>query len=528
MEAREEGDYDPMAFLLLNNSGNSIELTNFTDRFSSHDQSNDGRAAELSFAQRSGMMSASTGATFVGWIRTRKNAVPVCVFLVVALIALVALSQRSPSVEWPQSTAKAIRVENTPQARGEAWLRGHPEYGAMPTWRKHQLMALATLYYATWMGSPGSNSRWLDGSIHECDWTVHNNNANRDKKPTCTSEGEYTSLEFLESGLQGTLPEEVSFLTKLTSLALQKMSIHGTIPRRFGALTALTNLQLERNRFTGEVPNFLFSNMPHLQVLRLETNAFSGTLSTEIGKLTALEKFSFSGNHNLKGHLPTELGFLTLLKELDLVRNSLSGQLPTELGLATALSILRLSHNPWTGRLPSELVRLSNLFSLDINDNLMTGTLSFAGSAWGHLNTLMLSGTHVSGTLPQEGWDKLTGLEFIHLSSNRLSGPLPSELGLLFSRLFKLELHMNQLTGQLPTELGLLTSVTRLSLHDNPLTGTIGSELGLMRNLWHLDLSKTSLSGLIPSEICSLPRLESVKVDCQLVKCNCEGTCRCQ
>ena len=59
----------------------------------------------------------------------------------------------------------------------------------------------------------------------------------------------------------------------------------------------------------------------------------------------------------LKGPIPTELGQLTKLKDLNLSRNQLTGEIPTELGLLTKLKWLYLSGNQLTGETPPELIK---------------------------------------------------------------------------------------------------------------------------------------------------------------------------
>ncbi|KAK3255466.1 hypothetical protein CYMTET_35351, partial [Cymbomonas tetramitiformis] len=63
----------------------------------------------------------------------------------------------------------------------------------------------------------------------------------------------------------------------------------------------------------------------------------------------------------LFGTLPSELGELTALTELDLYQNYLSGTLPTELGRLTNLQLMALDSNQLTGTLPTQLGRIQAL-----------------------------------------------------------------------------------------------------------------------------------------------------------------------
>ena len=67
-----------------------------------------------------------------------------------------------------------------------------------------------------------------------------------------------------------------------------------------------------------------------------------------------------SGN-NLTGTIPTELGLLSSLEDLNLEANQLSGTIPTEMGLLSNLKELTLSFNQLTGSVPISLASLSSL-----------------------------------------------------------------------------------------------------------------------------------------------------------------------
>jgi len=98
--------------------------------------------------------------------------------------------------------------------------------------------------------------------------------------------------------------------------------------------------------------------------LDLRDTGLSGSLPTQLGKLTMLEKMYLPEN-KLSGYLPSQLGRLTALTDLSSWGNSLSGSLPTQLGLLTALqTILGLGTNELSGTLPTQLAALTNLFNM--------------------------------------------------------------------------------------------------------------------------------------------------------------------
>ena len=146
------------------------------------------------------------------------------------------------------------------------------------------------------------------------------------------------------------------------------------------------------------------------------------------------------GGKGLGSQIPSGLGGLTGLRELDLSDNDLIGSIPSELGNLTALTELRLNKNGLTGWIPTELGRL-------------------------------------------------TGLAVLDLSENNLTGNMPSELGSL-NQLAKLYLEQNRFTGEIPSWLGSLQALEELYISQNGFTGCIPKEL---RNLTDHDLAVVTL-----------------------------------
>eukprot|EP01043_Picozoa_sp_COSAG02_P046803 COSAG02_NODE_4417_length_5382_cov_32.075147_1_plen_582_part_10 len=238
-------------------------------------------------------------------------------------------------------------------------------------------------------------------------------------------------------------------------------------------------------------------------------------LGRELSRLDCLSGFRVAGTA-MSGSIPSELGELTDLQRLALYSNpSLSGTIPSVLGQLTNLQLLYLFSNPsLTGTIPSELGELTNLQDLSLYSNpSLSGTIP---GELGELTDLQLLYVHnnslVSGTIPSE-LGELTNLQQLYVHNNSLvSGTIPSELGEL-TNLQQLALYSNpSLTGTIPSVLGQLTNLQVLYLDRNPsLTGTIPSELGELTNLQYLKLySNPSLSGTIPSELRDLTDLQAL------------------
>ena len=153
----------------------------------------------------------------------------------------------------------------------------------------------------------------------------------------------------------------------------------------------------------------------------------------------------------LKGNIPSDIGSLSELSELDLSYNCLDGEIPSEIGNLKKLTVLNLSHN-------RDVVRCA-----PVNDTLLIGGLiSLVGSVRGDFKGFY--------------------------------GPIPSELGGL-PNLTELNLSHNLLEGEIPDSLGGLTNLRSLFLNDNSrLTGNIW-QMTSLDSLRVLNISNNSLSG---------------------------------
>ena len=209
--------------------------------------------------------------------------------------------------------------------------------------------------------------------------------------------------------------------------------------------------------------------------------------------------------NELTGPIPTELGRLANLTELNLFRNELTGSIPPELGNLTNLMWLDLRQNELTGPIPPELSNLANLTDLSLGGNALTGPIPPALGNLANLTRLILRWNELTGPIPPE-LGRLANLMELNLVVNELTGPIPPALGNL-ANLTRLNFYGNELTGPIPPELGRLANLTELNLGWNALTGPIPPELGRLANLTELNLGVTELTGPIPSELGSLANL---------------------
>ncbi|GAY47186.1 hypothetical protein CUMW_102700 [Citrus unshiu] len=203
-------------------------------------------------------------------------------------------------------------------------------------------------------------------------------------------------------GFTGSIPSEISALSKLQLLDLSSNRLRGTIPSQIGNLRNLVHLNVSDNVLTGSVPSTL-------------------------GRLTNLNYMSLSRNM-LGGLLPQEIGNLKNLIELDVGDNSLIGPIPLTLSRLTSLKILILAQNQLSG-LPQEIGNLKNLMLLDVGNNDIIGPIPSTLGLFSDLSYLDLSCNQFNSSIPNE-LTRLTQLFHLDLSSNKLSGKIPSQIAI--------------------------------------------------------------------------------------------------
>jgi hypothetical protein len=113
----------------------------------------------------------------------------------------------------------------------------------------------------------------------------------------------------------------------------------------------------------------------HVTKIILLYNNLVGSIPSQLGNLTGLDNLNLK-NNQLSGTIPAELGNLNSLENFYLNTNQLSGAIPGELGNLTPLKILYLNNNYLDGPIPTNLTNLTNLYAtgLDIGTNCLCAT----------------------------------------------------------------------------------------------------------------------------------------------------------
>ena len=239
-----------------------------------------------------------------------------------------------------------------------------------------------------------------------------------------------SSLEWLSlygNGLTGGVPAELAGLSKLKRLYLHDNQLSGMIPGKLGGMSSLTHLFLHRNRLTGTIPADQWDGLDNLVWLSLYSNDLTGGIPTELTGLAKLNRLYLHENRNLGGSIPAELGQMSSLTHLLLLRTGLSGPIPDSLGDLSNLAWLSLYGNDLSGDIPSALGGLSKLQRLYLHYNELTGEIPVGLGDLGALTNLWLNDNDLEGEIPAS-LDNLTNLVRWRLRNNGLTGCMPAGL----------------------------------------------------------------------------------------------------
>ena len=245
----------------------------------------------------------------------------------------------------------------------------------------------------------------------------------------------------------------------------------------------VTSISLSNNQLSGSIPSQLGS-LTNLTDLELGVNQLSGTIP-DLSKLTNLTQLNLASNQ-LSGSIP-DLSKLTNLQNLWLLNNQLSGSIPSQLGSLTNLQTLWLDNNQLSGSIPTQLGSLTNLTNLDLHSNQLIGSIPDL-SKLTNLQYLVLYNNQLSGSIPD--FSKLTNLQYLALDNNLLSGSIP-DLSKL-TNLQYLTLDNNLLSGSIP-DLSKLTNLQYLYLNNNQLSGSLPVSLEKLTHLQYFYFNATSL-----------------------------------
>ncbi|CAI0389505.1 unnamed protein product [Linum tenue] len=242
------------------------------------------------------------------------------------------------------------------------------------------------------------------------------------------------------------------------------------------------------------------SVLPHLEILDLSFNKFTGSILSSIGALPSLRTLRLRGNgmdgvDNLRG-----LCSLKQLRVLDLWNNHFAGELPECLSNLTSLQKLRLTYNSF--KIPFSLSPFSNLSKLKTlyaDHNQVIYSDEGEKNSAKFLQTLYLSATEGYGGDNFPAFlHHQRELQVLHISNVRIANDgFPAWLLRNNSRLRELNLVNDSLSGGL--EFQPHWNLTQLDISDNDLEGPIPSNVSnFLPNLSSLVMSNNDFDGAIP------------------------------
>ena len=225
-------------------------------------------------------------------------------------------------------------------------------------------------------------------------------------------------------------------------------------------------------------------------------------------RVTTIEIYNFL---SLDGSLPviSNLGEVTKFL-VSLVFSDLPCTIPPSISVMSKLRILTVNDR-LTGTIPSSLGSLAQLEELNFDYGELSGSIPSSLGSLSKLRRLSFRGNQLSGSIPSS-FGLLTSLEYMLLLRNNLTGPIPSSLGNL-AKIEVVEIQLNKLTGSLPSSLGSMSNFQELILFSNQLSGSIPNSFGLLTNLILLDLTENKLGGTIPSSLNNLVQLKGLHLN---------------
>jgi len=173
--------------------------------------------------------------------------------------------------------------------------------------------------------------------------------------------------------------------------------------------------------------------------------------------------------------------------------SELRGIIPTEIGYLSQLESLDLSHTNIQGTIPSEIGNLRNLRSLLLDDVPLTGNLPSTITQLTLLNGLFLPAS-LTATLP-DNIGQLKSLRTLICFQNYY-GTIPSSIGQL-RNVTLLYFWNTGFIGTIPDTITQLTQLQELTIGNNSLTGTIPQGFSGFSNLLSLIIDEKKLYGYV-------------------------------
>ncbi|GMI69148.1 receptor like protein 7 [Hibiscus trionum] len=271
----------------------------------------------------------------------------------------------------------------------------------------------------------------------------------------------------------------------------------------------------------------------HVIGLDLSSSFLYGSIDSNntLFQLHHLRKLNLSDNHFNGSGIPSAIGKLSRLTQLDLSFSGFSGQIPYEVLELSKLVILDLSGNDLELRNPSLkslAKRLINLKHLNLDGVKASSSIPQSLANLSSLTSLSLRDCELHGEFPIEIF-QLPNLQFIHaipaslanlteltylsLAANEFG---PAQFPIEVFQLPNLQIlrasHNTFLEGRLPI-FHKNTSLEELELASTAFSGELPESIGNLKSLSLLDVSNCSFFGRIPNSMAKLTRLTQLNLN---------------
>ncbi|KAK3423943.1 hypothetical protein EUGRSUZ_F00699 [Eucalyptus grandis] len=346
-----------------------------------------------------------------------------------------------------------------------------------------------------------------------------NNFAGSHISPNLSAFAKLTHLNLSYSHFLGTIPSEISRLSKLVSLDVSYTYI--------STIYSFSYLRLENSAFAMLVQNLTtlrklvlndvdmsmvspksFANLSSsLTYLKVGSCSLGGLFPDTVFRLLSLTTLNIGNNDNLYGILP-QSNWTSPLESLKIWSTSISGEIPDSIGNLKNLIVLDLSYCRFTGLIPSSMWNLNQLQVLWITGNSFSGIFPYFLNSLKRLTWLELSLNRISGEIPM--WFSEIGhdtMEILDLSGNLLEGGIQwlhqksLRYILIGNNSFYGPLSNNGFTGEIPSLICQSSSLYGLDLSNNSFSGNMPSCFDNITNLLFLDLSGNKLQGPLPRSL---------------------------
>ncbi|KAJ9132727.1 hypothetical protein P3X46_033564 [Hevea brasiliensis] len=277
--------------------------------------------------------------------------------------------------------------------------------------------------------------------------------------------------------LSNTIPTSLFYQHELRILDLSYNNLIGRLDWLLDNNTRLEFLSSKNNSFV---------DASYAIYLNLSKSSFKGRIPSSIGGLFYLEQLDLSFN-NFLGNVPIRV------QTLKLSGNRFHGQIFSAHFNLTLIEFLHLENNQFTGSLSNVILRISQLAVLDISNNNISGGITTWLGNMIHLRTLTMRNNQLKGPLPCI----CLPFSFVDLSWRYLRGLIPTCLELQGFYLQGNKFIDNNLSGKIPDSITSLPNLQVLLLKGNHLSGAIPIQLCQLNQTGFMELSNKFLFGIL-------------------------------